>query len=183
MEITPAALDPVKIVRLSPRGDERGYFMRTYDSLIFESHGMQTNWVQENQSLSTLSGTLRGLHYQGGPSAETKLVRVLRGRILDVAVDIRCGSPTFGRHVAVELSAANQLALYVPRGFAHGFLTLEPDSLVAYKVDSYYSPADEGGLRWNDPGLAIHWPLPEGKPSCISEKDENWPFLSERDDL
>ncbi len=181
MLIKPTALDPVLLVELSPRGDERGYFMRTYDEEIFSRQGLQTRWVQENQSLSAIAGTLRGLHFQRGAGAETKFVRVLRGRIWDIAVDIREGSPTFGRHVAAELSAANNHALYIPRGFAHGFLTLESDCLVAYKVDNFYSPSDEGGLRWNDPALGIPWPIGDGAPSCISDKDAAWPLLGGTD--
>jgi dTDP-4-dehydrorhamnose 3,5-epimerase len=177
MQITPSALDPVLVVQLAPRGDDRGYFMRTYDEAIFRAQGLQTVWVQENQSLSALAGTLRGLHFQKGEAAETKLVRVLQGRVLDVAVDIRPGLPTFGRHVAVELSADNHRALYIPRGFAHGFLTLEPDSLVAYKVDNFYSPEHESGLRWNDPALGIPWPLAAAEPACLSDKDSQWPLM------
>ena len=182
MLITPTALNPVMLVELSPRGDDRGYFMRTYDEEIFFRHGLQTRWVQENQSLSVVAGTLRGLHFQRGSAAETKFVRVLRGRIWDVAVDIREGSPTFGQYVGEELSAANNLALYIPRGFAHGFFTLESDCLVAYKVDNVYSAADEGGLRWNDPALSIPWPIGDGTtPACISDKDATWPLLSGTD--
>lgn len=154
--------------------------MRTYDQEIFLRHGLQTQWVQENQSLSVLQGTVRGLHFQRGEAAETKLVRVLSGRVLDVAVDVRDGSSTFGRHVCAELSADNRTALYIPRGFAHGFCTLEPHSIVSYKVDNFYNPDLEGGLLWNDPALEIFWPLSSG-PACISEKDKKWPLLENLD--
>jgi dTDP-4-dehydrorhamnose 3,5-epimerase len=163
-------------ITLAPRGDDRGYFMRTYDETLFAAHGLARRWVQENQSLSNDAGTVRGLHFQRGEHAETKLVRALAGRILDVIVDVRAGSPTFGRHVAVELSAEKQNALYVPRGFAHGFCVVEAPVLVAYKVDNAYAPAAEGGLLWSDPALDISWPVDR---AMTSEKDALWPGIAE----
>ena len=177
MDIAETEIQGVYLVRLAAREDDRGYFMRTYDRKIFERHGLETEWVQKNQSLSVIQGTLRGLHFQRGAAAETKLVRVLSGRIFDVAVDIRKDSPTYGRHVSAELSAENRTALYIPRGFAHGFCTLEANSLVSYKVDNFYSPELEGGLLWDDPSLNIRWPMPD-EPACLSEKDKTWPGLA-----
>ena len=156
----------------------RGYFMRTYDCEIFAKLGLQTQWVQENQSMSVLQGTVRGLHFQRPPYAETKLVRALAGALFDVAVDLRQDSPTFGQHFAVELTAANHCCLYIPRGFAHGFCTLASNTIVAYKVDHAYSPHAEGGLFWNDPNLHIGWPI-DNEPSSISDKDRNWPTLDQ----
>jgi len=164
-----------KIV-LAPRGDERGYFMRTYDEAIFRAHGLETRWVQENQSRSRRKGIIRGLHFQAPPHAETKLVRVVRGAILDVFVDVRTGSPTYGRHEAVELTEDNTTAAYVPKGFAHGFCTLTDDCVVAYKVDAAYAPEAEGGLAWDDPDLGIRWPTDQ---PFLSEKDRNWPAFKE----
>lgn len=163
-------------ITLAPRGDARGYFMRTYDEMLFAEHGLARKWVQENQSLSTETGTVRGLHFQRGEHAETKLVRALVGRLLDVIVDVRAGSPTFGQHLAVELSAEKQNALFVPRGFAHGFCVIKAPVLMAYKVDNYYSPSAEGGLLWNDPALKIDWPVNE---AITSEKDALWPGIAD----
>jgi dTDP-4-dehydrorhamnose 3,5-epimerase len=150
--------------------------MRAYDEALFAEHGLARRWVQENQSLSTDVGTVRGLHFQRGEHAETKLVRALVGRILDVIVDVRAGSPTYGQHVAVELCAGKQNALYVPRGFAHGYCVLEAPALVAYKVDNAYAPAAEGGLLWNDPALGIDWPVIQ---AVTSDKDALWPGIAE----
>lgn len=169
-------------IQLNARGDDRGYFMRTYDRQIFREHGLQTEWLQENQSLSRVTGTIRGLHFQRPPHAETKLVRALAGCLLDVAVDLRAGSPTYGQHFAIELSADNHRCLYIPKGFAHGFCTLAPNTVIAYKVDHVYSPDAEGGLRWNDPQLGIAWPI-DGEPAIISAKDAQWPNLDQLEPL
>jgi dTDP-4-dehydrorhamnose 3,5-epimerase len=176
MTIKPLHLDGAHVITLAPRGDERGYFMRCYDQNIFADHGLNTAWVQENQSMTVVPGTVRGLHFQYPPHAETKLVRVLAGRILDVIVDVRLGSPTFGEHYAVELSAENHKCLYVPRGFAHGFCALDAPSVMHYKVDNFYMAEAEGGLRWNDPALGIAWPV---VTPLTSEKDARWPLLSD----
>jgi dTDP-4-dehydrorhamnose 3,5-epimerase len=175
MKFEPLSIPDVWEITLAPRGDARGYFMRSYDEALFAEHGLARHWVQENQSLSTEVGTVRGLHFQRGEHAETKLVRALAGRILDVVVDVRAGSSTYGRHVAVELSAEKQNALYVPRGFAHGFCVLEAPVLVAYKVDNAYAPAAEGGLLWNDPALGIEWPVEQ---AITSDKDALWPGIA-----
>jgi dTDP-4-dehydrorhamnose 3,5-epimerase len=152
--------------------------MEVYHEAKFRDGGIPDTFVQDNQSLSREPGTLRGLHWQAAPFQQAKLVRVLRGRVLDVVVDLRRGSPTYRRHFAIELSAANRLQLFVPRGFAHGFLTLEPDSEVFYKVDALYDAAAERGLNWADPELALPWPDTPGV-SVVSAKDRAWPRLSE----
>jgi dTDP-4-dehydrorhamnose 3,5-epimerase len=160
-------------IQLRPIGDARGHFMRTYDKGLVAQQGLQTDWVQENQSGNHQKGVLRGLHFQKPPHAETKLVRALVGTILDVFVDIRRSSPAYGKYEMVELSAEKANAVYIPRGCAHAYLTLTDETLVAYKVDSVYAPHAEGGILWNDPTLAIPWPL-RGQP-LLSEKDAKWP--------
>ena len=161
------------VLEITPQifGDSRGYFSETFRSDQLAEKGFTKEFIQDNQSLSSDPYTLRGLHFQTGPHAQDKLVRVLQGSILDVAVDIRSGSPTYGQHVAVTLTAENFKQLLVPAGFAHAFLTLEPDTLVAYKVTDYYSPECDSGIIWNDPDLAINWPLAEGCQPQLSEKD------------
>jgi len=161
--------------------DERGFFSETYKKKELAEAGFNKVFVQDNHSLSTQKGVIRGLHFQTPPHAQDKLVRVVRGSILDVAVDIRKGSPTFGRHVAVELSAKNWRQLFVPVGFAHGFCTLEPNTEVVYKVSSYYSPECDKGLASNDPELGIDWPVTSSMV-ILSEKDKVHPKLSELPD-
>jgi dTDP-4-dehydrorhamnose 3,5-epimerase len=157
--------------------DPRGVFVETYNRRDFTSIGIADDFVQDNQSLSTHPGTVRGLHFQRHPHAQAKLVRVLRGRVLDVAVDLRAGSPTFGRHVAAELSAENGRMLYVPVGFAHGFVTREPMTEVAYKVTALYAPDCDGGVFWADPDLGIEWGVaPEA--AVVSDKDRHLPTLA-----
>lgn len=157
--------------------DTRGWFVETYNARALAQHGITCAFVQDNHSLSRRKGTIRGLHFQLPPKAQAKLVRVLRGSILDVAVDIRRGSPTYGHSVTVELSDENGWQLYVPVGFAHGFCTLEEDTEVAYKVSEFYSPQDDAGLCWNDPDISIAWPV---APSdvVVSDKDAALPALS-----
>jgi dTDP-4-dehydrorhamnose 3,5-epimerase len=150
--------------------DPRGYFMETYNLRTFAAVGIATTFVQDNQSLSTDRGIIRGLHYQAPPEPQAKLIRVIQGSIYDVAVDIRCGSPTYGRWSAVTLTADGGEQFFVPRGFAHGFCTLEPDTIVGYKVDGYYAPTCDAGLKWDDPDLGIHWPL-AGTAAIVSDKD------------
>lgn len=157
-------------------GDHRGAFAETYTLRDFAAIGIGDAFVQDNFSWSASVGTVRGLHFQTHPHAQAKMVRVLRGRILDVAVDIRTGSPTHGRHVAVELTAENGLQLYVPVGFAHGFCTLEPDTEVAYKVTDTYAPECDKGLLWNDPQLGISWPVGHDA-AILSDKDQRQPPL------
>jgi dTDP-4-dehydrorhamnose 3,5-epimerase len=159
------------VYHITPKrfGDDRGWFMETYSKVKFEAEGLNFFPVQENQSFSKVVGTVRGLHFQRAPHAQAKLVRVLKGRIFDVAVDIRQGSPSFGQWAAVELSDKNGDALFIPRGFAHGFCTLEPDTEISYLVDNPYSPTCDGAVRWNDPAIGINWPA--GAGSVLSDKD------------
>jgi dTDP-4-dehydrorhamnose 3,5-epimerase len=156
--------------------DDRGWFCETYRRDRLSALGIEETFVQDNHSMSSGAGTLRGIHFQSPPHAQAKLVRCVRGRIWDVAVDLRRDSPTFGRWVAAELSADNGNQLYVPVGFGHAFITLEPDSEVTYKVSDYYAPASDGGIRWNDPQLAVTWPV---DPSAVrvSPKDAALPLI------
>ena len=163
-------------------GDNRGYFVETFRKDKLESFlGYKINFCQDNESKSS-KGVLRGLHYQLAPHAQTKLVRVIQGRVLDVAVDIRVGSPTFGQHVSVELSSENKKQLLVPRGFAHGFVVLDENTVFAYKVDNYYSPECDRGISFNDNALGIDWVLEKNELN-LSPKDKIQPNLSEVNDL
>ncbi len=157
-------------IQLEPREDKRGFFMRTYDDKIFKEQGIHRNWAQENHSLSVEKGIIRGMHFQFPPYSETKLIRVVRGEIYDVFVDLRKGSQTFLKWDSIKLSAENKKMIYLPRGFAHGFCTLTKNCEVVYKVDNYYSPESEGIIRWNDQDIGIDWPVTE---PIISEKDSN----------
>ena len=157
-------------------GDDRGWFSETFNAATLAPGLEGVSFVQDNQSLSREKGTLRGMHFQIPPKAQDKLVRVLRGAVLDVAVDIRRGSPTFGKWVSALLSADGGAQIFVPKGFAHGFVTLEPDMEVLYKVTSLYSPAHDRGLAWDDPDLGIDWKIPAGGP-LLSERDRQWPRL------
>ncbi len=157
--------------------DARGYFFESFNKRLFEEAGIRAEFVQDNQALSSY-GVLRGLHYQIEPMAQAKLVRVLSGRVLDVAVDLREGSPTYGKSFAIELSAQNKLQLYIPRGFAHGYAVLSRRALFFYKCDNYYSPQHEGGVRYDDPTLAIDWQLPP-EAIILSEKDSKLPRLGQ----
>ncbi len=173
MNIIESNITGAYLIQPDPKGDRRGYFMRTYDEAIWAEHGLVTHWVQENESLTQHRGTVRGLHFQAPPHAETKLVRVVRGAVRDVFLDIREDSPTFGQWGCAELSADNHHMLYLPRGIAHGFCTLTDEVMFLYKVDAAYAPQAEGGVLWNDPDLAIDWPL-DDEP-ILSEKDRDWP--------
>ena len=166
----------VKIIIPRKFADPRGFFSETYNRKAYADAGIALDFVQDNQSLSTLRGTVRGLHFQSPPFAQDKLIRVLRGSIYDVAVDLRRSSPSYGRHVGVELSAQNWRQLLVPAGFAHGFVTLEADVEVAYKVTGAYSAAHDLGLAWDDPDLGIRWPL-DGVEPALSDKDRRHPRL------
>jgi dTDP-4-dehydrorhamnose 3,5-epimerase len=172
---------PVRLIRPKRFGDSRGWFAEVYSEKAFNELGINDHFVQDNHSLSRPIGTLRGLHYQTPPFGQAKLVRCVRGRIFDVAVDIRRGSPTYGRWVGAELSAEKGEQLYLPIGFAHGFLTLEADSEVCYKVSAVYSPANDGGIRWNDPDVAIAWPLSPDRAPILSGKDAEQQLLVEFD--
>lgn len=172
MIFTETELKGAYIIDLERREDDRGFFARTWCQQEFEAHGLVARIVQANMSYNKLKGTLRGMHYQRAPYAETKLVRAVRGAILDVIVDLRPDSPTYRRWIGVELTADNRRALFVPEGFAHGFQTLEDDTDVSYQVSAFYTPGAEGGARYNDPAFDIQWPLPV---SVISDKDAAWP--------
>src|SRR5579871_2304660 len=174
LEVIPTAIPDVKVLLPRTFGDGRGNFTETYNAARFAEHGITLQFVQDNQSWSAPAGTIRGLHFQSRPKAQDKLVRVLRGRILDVAVDLRRASPTYGKWVAEELSAQNRKQLLVPVGFAHGFCTLEPDTEVVYKVTDFYSPANDFGIAWDDPDLAITWPVTKDD-AVLSEKDTRQP--------
>jgi dTDP-4-dehydrorhamnose 3,5-epimerase len=177
MQIEDTTLEGVKIVTPDRFGDARGFFSESYNQRRWEERGLPPfRFVQDNHSLSRDVGVIRGLHFQTAPFAQDKLVRVTRGRILDVAVDIRRASPSFGRHVAVELSAENWSQLIVPIGFAHGFCTLEPDTEVVYKVTNFYSAPNDRGLACDDPDLDIAWPIAPTR-AILSEKDRRWPRL------
>lgn len=169
-----------EVVVVTPKkfGDSRGYFMETFRQSLFTEHLGDFEFVQDNQSLSAEVGTVRGLHFQLDPMAQGKLVRCISGALLDVAVDIRTGSPTYGKHVAVELSAENGRQLWVPPGFAHGFCTLTANTEISYKVTNYYSAEHDRGLLWNDPALGIKWPV-EADKAALSDKDRKQPQLSD----
>ncbi|MCX4359120.1 MAG: dTDP-4-dehydrorhamnose 3,5-epimerase [Rikenellaceae bacterium] len=171
------------VVIIEPRlfEDSRGYFFESFSQRDFDIDVRHTVFVQDNESSSSY-GVLRGLHFQRAPHAQSKLVRVVSGRVLDVAVDIRVGSPTFGRHVAVELSADNRRQIFIPRGFAHGFAVLSDRATVQYKCDAFYAPESEGGIAWDDPELAIDWHVDVDRVA-LSPKDARHPRLSEADEL
>jgi len=171
MDVKDLSLPGLKLLKPRLFADARGYFLETYSERTFAQAGITTKFVQDNRSLSTAKGTVRALHLQLPPAAQAKLVHVLQGSIFDVAVDLRVGSPTYGRWEGVILSAAGGEQLLVPQGFAHGFCTLEPDTGVAYKVDAFYAPAAEKGLIWNDPELGIRWPV-EASEAILSDKDK-----------
>ena len=182
MQFTRTDISDVIIIEPKVHGDSRGYFVETFRADKLEEFlGYKLNFGQDNESKSS-KGVLRGLHYQLAPHAQTKLVRVISGRVLDVAVDIRRNSPTFGQHVAVELTADNKRQLLVPRGFAHGFVVLEDDTIFAYKVDNYYSPECDRGIAFNDPALNIDWIL-KTEELKLSDKDTKQPKLNETNDL
>jgi dTDP-4-dehydrorhamnose 3,5-epimerase len=182
MNFIRTAIEDVIIIEPVVHGDERGYFVETFRADKLEKFlGYKINFCQDNESKSS-RGVLRGLHYQLAPAAQTKLVRVIAGRVLDVAVDIRKGSPTFGKHVAVELSAENKRQLLVPRGFAHGFVVLEDDTVFAYKVDNYYSPENDRGILFSDEALDIDWQVATDE-LLLSAKDKVQPKLADTDDI
>lgn len=178
MEIVAARIPGVKIIKPLRFGDNRGFFSETYNKRTLASVGISINFVQDNHTLSKEEGTVRGLHFQAPPYAQTKLVRVVRGVIFDVAVDIRLGSPSYGKVVCETISAENWHQILIPSGFAHGFCTLAPNTEVIYKVNSYYMPDYDLGILWNDPDLEIEWPV-SGAEAILSEKDKNQPRLKD----
>lgn len=175
--ITPLALPDLLLITPKRHGDARGWFSETWSRRAFEAAGLDVGFVQDNQAFSARKGTIRGLHFQAAPHAQAKLVRVLRGAIFDVAVDVRQGSPTYGQWAGATLTAEVGEQLFVPRGFAHGYCTLTDDTELFYKVDGLYAPETEGGVLWNDPDLAIAWPL-DGEP-MLSDKDRVLPRLKD----
>ena len=180
MNVTETRLKGVFILEPQVFGDARGWFMESWSKKKMEDAGITVNFVQDNHSFSAQKGTLRGLHYQLNPMAQAKLLRVSRGAIFDVAVDIRRGSPTYAKWVGVELTAENARQLFIPRGFAHGFITLTDDVEVQYKADNFYAPTCDGNIRWDDPEIGVAWPL---APVVLSEKDAKAPLLSARTEL
>ena len=177
MKFHATPLDGARLIELEKRGDERGFFARMFCEREFAAEGLETRFVNVNDSLSAAAGTLRGMHYQLGDSAEVKVVRCIRGALWDAILDLRPGSPSFGRWFGETLSAENRLMMYVPRGFAHAILTLEPDTEAIYLVSAHYAPADERGVRWDDPRFGVRWPL---APQEISAKDAGWPDFDEQ---
>lgn len=177
MEFSETPLNGVYILEPSVFGDHRGWFMETYNESIFKKANIELSFVQDNQSFSASKGTLRGLHYQLNPQAQTKLIRCTKGAIYDVAVDIRKDSPTFGKWFGIELSAKNKKQLLIPKGFAHGFMTITDDVEVQYKVDELYAPECDRGIIWNDAEIGIEWPI--DIVPILSEKDEKAPLLKD----
>ena len=177
MEYIETDIKGVYVIEPRVFNDARGYFMETWKQAEFEEYIGKVQFIQDNESKSSY-GVLRGLHYQKGDASQAKLVRVIKGRVLDVAVDIRRSSPTFGKHVMVELSEDNKRQFYIPRGFAHGFLVLSDEAIFTYKVDNSYAPQQDAGIRWNDPELGIEWPI-DPKDVQTSEKDLRQPLLKD----
>lgn len=180
MQVTETALNDVFIIEPQVFGDNRGWFMESYSKAKLAKIGIDIDFVQDNQSFSAHKGTLRGLHFQLNPKAQAKIVRCTQGAILDVSVDIRKGSPMYKKWVAVELSAENKKQLFIPKGFAHGFLTLTDDVEVQYKADEYYAPEYDGNILFNDPEIGVIWG--EGE-FILSDKDKHAPLLKDRTDL
>jgi len=182
LNFIPQSIPDVLLIEPKSHGDSRGYFMESFrQDLLDDFLGYEVNFVQDNESRSS-KGVLRGLHYQLPPSAQAKLVRVIEGRVLDVAVDIRQSSPTFGQYVSAELSSHNHYQLFIPRGFAHGFVVLSESAIFAYKVDNYYSPADDRGIVFNDKKIGIDWII-KNSDLKLSDKDKSLPVLSEAKEL
>ena len=176
MNFIPTKLEGVWIVEPKVFGDNRGFFMESWSKRAFEEAGLHYDFVQDNHSSSTVKGTLRGIHFQKGENAQAKLVRCVKGAVLDVAVDFRPSSPTYKQWVSVELSAENKRQLLIPRGFGHGFVTLTDDVEFFYKADNFYMPEADGGIRWNDPELAVEWGV---ENPILSPKDSASPFLKD----
>lgn len=180
MKITKTKLEGVVIMEPDVFGDNRGFFMESWNKKKMEEAGLYYDFVQDNHSKSTVKGTLRGIHFQKGDKAQAKLVRCVKGTVLDVAVDLRKNSPTFKQWVGVELSAENKKQLLIPRGFGHGFVTLTDDVEFLYKADNYYAPEADAGIRWNDPDIGVEWGV---ENPILSEKDKKNPFLKDCEEL
>ena len=177
IKVTSCGMEGLYVIEPTVFYDERGYFVETYNQKDFEEAGLTMVFVQDNQSMS-VKGVLRGLHYQK-QYPQGKLVRVVKGAVFDVAVDLRAGSATYGKWYGVELSAENKKQFYIPECFAHGFLVLSEEAEFAYKCTDFYHPGDEGGLIWNDPAIGVKWPIEDGQQLIISEKDQKWGRLKE----
>lgn len=178
MHVSSLEIPEIKLVEPRKHGDERGFFSEVFNARLFAEHGIDATFVQDNHSLSRDAGVIRGLHFQAPPHTQGKLVRVVRGAVWDVAVDIRHGSPTFGKHVAAELSSENWRQLWIPAGFAHGFCTLQPNTEVVYKVTDYYAPEADFGVAWDDPALKIDWPVAADE-AVLSDRDRKHPRLED----
>jgi len=178
MQVIDTLIADVKLIRPVRHADHRGFFSEVFSQRALQAAGIGVAMVQDNHSLSRARGTVRGLHFQVPPHAQAKLVRVVRGAILDVAVDLRCSSPSFGRHVAAVLDAQSGTQLFIPEGFAHGFCTLEPETEIVYKVSAYYAPTHDRGVRWNDPSLGIDWPI-FADPALMSARDRSLPAFAD----
>lgn len=183
MEIIRTELDGVVEIHPTVHGDHRGWFSESYSASGFAAAGLPDRWVQDNESLSARCGTVRGIHFQTAPHAQNKLLRVIQGAAFDVAVDLRKSSPTFGKWVGVKLTAERRNQILVPAGFGHGFCTLEPNTIVSYKVSAPYAPECDRGVRWDDPDVGIAWPLPIGVEPVISDRDASSPLLAQSQDL
>ena len=181
MQVIKTDIEGVVIIEPKVFGDHRGYFFESFSERDFNAQVREVKFVQDNESKSCY-GVLRGLHFQKPPHCQSKLVRVVKGAVLDVAVDIRKGSPTFGKHVAVELTEENHRQLFIPRGFAHGFAVLSDEAVFQYKCDNYYAPQSEGSVLWNDPDIGIEWGIPS-EDVMLSEKDRNAPLLKDLGDV
>lgn len=181
MTVIPTEISGLVIIEPKVFGDHRGYFFESFSQRDFDASVREVRFVQDNESKSSY-GVLRGLHFQKPPHAQSKLVRVVKGRVLDVAVDIRRGSPTFGKHVAVELSDENHRQFFIPRGFAHGFVVLSEEVIFQYKCDDFYAPQCEGAIAWDDPDLGIDWGIP-AEDVILSDKDRNHPRLKDAEEL
>ena len=179
MHITPTPLAGLFVIEPAVHRDARGFFVETWRDAWLQEIGAPAPFIQDNHAYSSAAGVVRGLHFQAPPATQSKLIWASRGSIFDVAVDLRKSSPTYGQHFALELSSQNFLRLFVPRGFAHGYMTTAPDTEVQYKVDSFYSPQHEGGLLWNDPALGVAWP--DAGEIIVSAKDERLPLLADWD--
>lgn len=178
MQITSTEIPDVKLITPVRHGDARGYFAELFRADVLRDHGIDVEFVQDNQAFSAAANVVRGLHFQTPPAAQAKLLRVAAGAVIDVAVDLRRGSPSYGRHIAVELSAEAGTQIFIPEGFAHGYRTLVPNTEVIYKVNRYYSPAHDRGLRWDDPALGIAWGV-TADAAVLSEKDRRQPLFAE----
>lgn len=178
LELRSLAIPDVKAIRTDRISDVRGYFCETFQRAAFAEKGIPHVFVQDNQSSSDRTGTVRGLHFQRPPFTQAKLIRVLNGAILDIAVDLRCSSPSFGKHIAIQLDSESGEQVFIPKGFAHGFCTLQPKTVVLYKVDQVYAPSHDGGVNWADPALGIKWPVTTSEAQ-VSPRDQTLPALNQ----